>query len=58
MLSDGSYLLVGYPQGEPAAFVTVADAGLLRQGLDGAFGPTNAAMATGNKVMDTKKVRP
>lgn len=38
VLSNGSYLLVGYPEGAPAAFLTAEDAGPLRQGLDGAFG--------------------
>lgn len=47
MLSDGSYLLVGYPVGAPAAFVAAEDAGLLRQGLDGAFGQRENIMGTG-----------
>lgn len=37
VMSDGSYLLVGYPQGEPAAFVVEGEAGLLTQALAGAF---------------------
>jgi hypothetical protein len=32
-MSNGSYVLVGYPQGEPAAFVTAEEAGSLRQAL-------------------------
>lgn len=47
VLSNGSYLLVGYPVGAPAAFVTAEDAGLLRQGLDGAFGHRKDNMGTG-----------
>lgn len=42
VMSDSSYLLVGYPQSEPAAFVTGEDADLLRDALAGAFGyPTD-----------------
>lgn len=37
-MSTGSYLVVKYPEGEPAALVTAEDAGLLRQGLEQAFG--------------------
>ncbi len=37
-MTDGSYLLMAYPQREPAAFVARDDAGLLRQALAGAFG--------------------
>jgi hypothetical protein len=66
MLSDGSYLLVGYPDGEPAAFLTSHDAGLLRQELDRAFGHPDGMSArddgtgaAGNKgVMGPKKVQP
>lgn len=37
VMSDGSYLLVGYPQGEPAAFMAGEDADLLRQELERVF---------------------
>jgi hypothetical protein len=50
LMSNGSYLLVGYPQGEPAAFVTGEDAGSLRQVLTAAFEPGHQTDegATGN----------
>ncbi|MGH3797264.1 MAG: hypothetical protein ACRDSP_20510 [Pseudonocardiaceae bacterium] len=38
VLSDGSCLLVGYPQGEPSAFVIAEDAMPLRHALAAAFG--------------------
>ena len=38
VLSNGSYRLVGYPDGEPAAFVIAEDAGPFRQRLAVAFG--------------------
>lgn len=38
VMSDGSYLLVGYPQGEPSAYVIAEDAVTLRQALGTAFG--------------------
>lgn len=41
VMSDGSYLLMGYPQGEPAAFIFPEDADLLRQGLGIAFGDSD-----------------
>jgi hypothetical protein len=50
LMSNGSYVLVGYPQGGPAAFVARDDAGLLREALTVAFEPghfTDEA-ATGN----------
>jgi hypothetical protein len=37
-MTDGSYLLMAYPQRESAAFVARDDAGLLRQALAEAFG--------------------
>lgn len=37
VMSDGSYLLMAYPQREPAASVARDDAGLLRQALTAAF---------------------
>lgn len=66
VMSDGTYLLVGYPQGEPAAFVAGEDADLLRQGLDGAFGKPkgrehsngNGTLAPGNGALHTEKVQP
>lgn len=50
VMSDGSYLLVGYPQGEPAAFVVSENTNLLRRGLDDAFGNSTdeAAGRNGN----------
>ncbi|MGH3910534.1 MAG: hypothetical protein ACRDRM_06845 [Pseudonocardiaceae bacterium] len=38
VMSDGGYLLVGYPQGEPSAFVISEDAVPLRHALATAFG--------------------
>lgn len=38
VMSDSSYLLVGYPQGGPAAFVVRENTDILRRGLEGAFG--------------------
>lgn len=65
VLSNGGYLLVGYPEGEPAALIAAEDADLLRQGLDGAFGHPDGTSASGdrtvapgNEVMGTKKVQP
>lgn len=48
-MNDGSYLLMGYAQGEPVAFVK-GDAGLPRQELTEAFGNSveGAANANGN----------
>jgi len=45
-MTDGSYLLVGYPQSEPAAFIAGDDAHPIRQALTTACGtpedtPTN-----------------
>lgn len=48
VMGDGSYLLVGYPQGEPSAFIVSADADLLRQGLGAAFGDTGNTAAPSN----------
>jgi hypothetical protein len=39
LINNGSYVLVGYPQGGPAAFVARDDAGLLREALTAAFEP-------------------
>lgn len=38
IMSDGSYLLMAYPRGEPAAFVVEEEADLLKQALARAFG--------------------
>jgi hypothetical protein len=65
-MSDGSYLLVGYPQGEPAAFAVGEDADLLRQGLEGAFGNpkewengnSNGTVAPENGARRAEKVQP
>ncbi|MGH3694037.1 MAG: hypothetical protein ACRDRX_08645 [Pseudonocardiaceae bacterium] len=47
-MTDGSYLLMAYPQREPAAFVVRDDAGPLREALAAAFGnsldPSQGAM--------------
>ena len=37
-MTDGSYLLMAYPLGEPAAFVVAKDATGLRRELAAAFG--------------------
>jgi hypothetical protein len=63
--TDGSYLLVVYPQGEPAAFVTRADADLLQEALQAAFGYSAAEASNGNGnstsrngAVPTKRVQP
>ena len=38
IMSNGDYLLVGYPQGGPTAIVVRDDVGSLRQALEAAFG--------------------
>ncbi|MGH3797161.1 MAG: hypothetical protein ACRDSP_19995 [Pseudonocardiaceae bacterium] len=43
VMSDGAYLLVGYPQGEPAAFIAADDADLIRHALTTAFGHPEGA---------------
>lgn len=48
VMSDGSYLLVGYPQHGPTAFVMGEDADLLRRRLEGAFGSPTAETVRGN----------
>ncbi len=65
LLSEGSCLLVGYPEGEPAAFVTSHDAGPLRQELDRAFehpermsGCDDGTVAAGSMVGCPRKVQP
>jgi hypothetical protein len=54
LMSNGSYVLVGYPQGGPAAFVTAEDAGSLRQALTAAFEPGHLIDegATGNDTSE------
>jgi hypothetical protein len=42
VMTDGSYLLMAYPLGEPAAFVIAKDAVPLRRELAAAFGSTPA----------------
>lgn len=50
VLSDGSYLLVGHPHGEPAAFIAADDAALMRQALTTAFGhPNDAAVSADSR---------
>lgn len=44
----GSYLLRAYPQREPAAFVVSADADLLHDALQAAFGYSTAEGVNGN----------
>ncbi len=69
VMSDGSYLLVGYPQGVPAAFAAGEDADLLRQALQAAFGyPTddagsgngnsNGTAVPENRALRIKKAQP
>lgn len=43
VMTDGSYLLMGYPRGEPAAFVVGKDTDLLRRELAAAFGSPDRA---------------
>jgi hypothetical protein len=47
-MTDGSYLLVAYPQLEPAAFVVRADADLLQEALQAAFGHPTAEVVNGS----------
>ncbi|MGH3940932.1 MAG: hypothetical protein ACRDTG_20300 [Pseudonocardiaceae bacterium] len=47
-MTTGSYLLVKYLEGEPAALVIAEDAQLLRQGLEQAFGHPQITLANGN----------
>ena len=44
----GSYLLMAYPQQEPAAFAVSADADLLHCALQAAFGYPTTQVARGN----------
>lgn len=48
VMSDGSYLLVGYPRGEPTAFVIREEADLLKQALVGTFENPRHEAASGN----------
>lgn len=43
VMTDGSYLLMAYPLGEPVAFVVAKDAVPLRPELAAAFGSTDGA---------------
>lgn len=47
-MNDDSYLLMAYPQREPAAFVAKEDANVLRQEPQGAFGTPADATVSGN----------
>lgn len=65
VLTDGSYVLVGYPQGGPTAFVVQDDAAPLRQALEEAFGePTDEAVNSngtailGHKALGTAQAQP
>jgi hypothetical protein len=48
LMTNGSYLLVGYPQAGPTALVVHDDAGPLRQVLTAAFGDPTDETASGN----------
>lgn len=48
-MTDGSYLLVAYPGPGPAAFVVGADADLLHNALQAAFGHPTAQVAGGSR---------
>lgn len=48
VMTDGSYLLVGYPQREPAAFIAVDDADPMRKVLTTAFGRPEDTPANDN----------
>jgi hypothetical protein len=62
VLNDGSYLLVGYPQSGPSAYVTAEDAVPLRQALAAAFGSEqpagNKAAIPGSDLMRGKATQP
>ena len=57
VMSDGSYLLVGYPQHGPTAFVVGEDADLLRRGLEGAFGNPTAETVSRNGNSNVQEAR-
>ena len=64
-MTDGSYLLMAYPQLEPAGFVVRADADLLQEALQAAFGyPTaevgdeSGTTAPEDTALSTKRVQP
>jgi hypothetical protein len=63
-MMDGSYLLMAYPGLEPAAFVVRADADLLHEALQAAFGcPTaevdnESGVAPEDTALLTKRVQP
>ena len=44
VMTDGSYLLMAYPLGEPTALVVAKDAGGLRRELTAAFGSPELAL--------------
>jgi hypothetical protein len=62
LMSNGSYVLVGYPQGGPAAFITAEDAGSLRQVLTAAFKPGHqtdeSAIGNGNSTSESDGASP
>jgi hypothetical protein len=47
-MTGGSYLLMAYPQQEPAAFVVSADADLLHDALQAAFGYPTVQVTRGD----------
>lgn len=49
VMNDGNYLLVGYPQGAPSAYVTAEDAVPLQAALAAAFGSEQSATASRSK---------
>lgn len=53
VMTDRSYLLMGYPQGEPAAFVVKDDAGPLREALTAAFGSPTELLSAGTATAIT-----
>jgi hypothetical protein len=59
LMTNGSYLLVGYPQAGPTALVIQDDAGPLRQALEAAFGPGHLTEegASGNTTGSNKSKR-
>ncbi len=65
VMTDGSYLLVGYPRGEPTAFVIREEAELLKQALAEAFedpidgaASTNSSAAPEYDTVCIKQVQP
>lgn len=48
VMTDGSYLLVGYPRGELTTFIAAQDAGSLREALAEAFGHSTDEVVSRN----------